>query len=155
MKLGTLVGSLVVLGTACAVVPDEASERSLERTETLTRWGSPDVCGSGGGASGEPCGPSQCQRGEFCCNKSCGICAPRGGACIQIHCEQPPPPRAQCVDNADCRAVSSYCDGCQCLPAGVLDPDPSCHAPMVACFAEPCHHQHPECVNGLCAIVAN
>jgi hypothetical protein len=103
MKLGTLIGSLVILGTACAAVPEEASEGSLEAAETLKR-------------------------------------------------EEP---RAPCLDSADCRAISSYCDGCQCLPAGALDPDPVCRAPMVACFADPCHHQHSECVRGLCALVPN
>ena len=32
------------------------------------------------------CGPSVCGPGEFCCNESCGICAPIGGTCIQIFC---------------------------------------------------------------------
>ncbi len=33
------------------------------------------------------CGDSVCGPGTFCCNESCGICAPLGGACIQIVCE--------------------------------------------------------------------
>lgn len=50
---------------------------------------SPAICDcvpddAGGGPS---CGDNRCGRGEFCCNRSCGICAPRGGACIQIACD--------------------------------------------------------------------
>lgn len=33
------------------------------------------------------CGDVTCQTGEYCCNASCSICAPLGGACIQIACE--------------------------------------------------------------------
>ena len=32
------------------------------------------------------CGPKVCESGEYCCNESCGICAPIGGACIQEFC---------------------------------------------------------------------
>ena len=38
------------------------------------------------GANGEPCGQSVCEVGAFCCNASCGICAPTGGACIELAC---------------------------------------------------------------------
>ncbi len=33
------------------------------------------------------CGKSSCVAGEYCCNESCGICAPIGGACTQQACE--------------------------------------------------------------------
>jgi hypothetical protein len=33
------------------------------------------------------CGDNLCRQGEFCCNPSCGICAPLGGACIQVVCD--------------------------------------------------------------------
>jgi hypothetical protein len=46
-----------------------------------------DRCGCGCDlGAGTPCGGSVCGAGEFCCNASCGICAPLGGACIQIAC---------------------------------------------------------------------
>jgi hypothetical protein len=47
--------------------------------------GSPQVCGcvDGGGS----CGGNTCGRNQFCCNASCGICAPIGGACIQVVCD--------------------------------------------------------------------
>lgn len=37
-------------------------------------------------AGGQPCGTSHCSKDEYCCNQSCGICAPLGGGCIQIAC---------------------------------------------------------------------
>jgi hypothetical protein len=51
-----------------------------------------DRCGCGcrierGRGPGVRCGDNFCTRGDYCCNESCGICAPRGGACIQIACE--------------------------------------------------------------------
>jgi hypothetical protein len=33
------------------------------------------------------CGENTCTAGQYCCNSSCGICAPMGAACIQIACE--------------------------------------------------------------------
>jgi hypothetical protein len=37
--------------------------------------------------SGGACGSKTCPEGQVCCNASCGLCAPPGGACIQIACE--------------------------------------------------------------------
>lgn len=42
--------------------------------------------GGGNGQGGEPCGDGVCGAGSYCCNTSCGICAPLDGACIQIAC---------------------------------------------------------------------
>jgi hypothetical protein len=33
-----------------------------------------------------PCGDVTCPAGTYCCNASCGMCAPPGFACIQIAC---------------------------------------------------------------------
>lgn len=34
-----------------------------------------------------PCNQATCNaKTEFCCNRSCSICAPRGGACTQQFC---------------------------------------------------------------------
>jgi hypothetical protein len=55
-----------------------------------TVWdGSPEVCAcvpAKDPGAGNQCGSKTCGSGEYCCNPSCGICAPKGGACIQIHC---------------------------------------------------------------------
>lgn len=34
----------------------------------------------------QPCGGNTCGPGTFCCNRSCGICAPLGGFCTQQVC---------------------------------------------------------------------
>ncbi|KAL8377196.1 hypothetical protein RB595_008057 [Gaeumannomyces hyphopodioides] len=41
----------------------------------------------GGGGDGlVTCGKNKCAKGNYCCNHSCGICAPPDGACIQLFC---------------------------------------------------------------------
>jgi hypothetical protein len=35
------------------------------------------------------CGSNTCNAGEYCCNASCGICAPMGAMCIQAVCATP------------------------------------------------------------------
>jgi len=37
--------------------------------------------------AGVECGRTSCTDAEFCCNESCGICAPLGGYCIAQHCK--------------------------------------------------------------------
>lgn len=169
MKLSTSIASLVLLGTACGVVPD-STDSTGERARVSAQAVTGDAPNGGSGADvpasldrlvrepqpeplGSPCGPSRCSVGQFCCNESCGTCAPRGGMCAERLCGSAATILTECSDDSTCRAISSYCDGCQCLPAGVLDPEPSCHATMVACILDPCHHQHPACVNGVCSIV--
>lgn len=44
------------------------------------------VCKPIRGSGGEACGDTTCGDGLVCCNSSCGICTPPGGACIQIAC---------------------------------------------------------------------
>jgi hypothetical protein len=60
-----------------------------------------DACGCGceipTTTGGTPCGSNHCGAGDYCCNESCGICAPFGSACIQIACE----PALTC-EPADC-----------------------------------------------------
>jgi hypothetical protein len=43
-------------------------------------------CVPGAGAGGVACGNGTCGSGEYCCNSSCGICAPRGAMCTQQVC---------------------------------------------------------------------
>merc|ERR1712130_516237 len=38
-------------------------------------------------------GDSICHHGEYCCNESCGICAPNGGHCTQQICETTEAPK--------------------------------------------------------------
>jgi hypothetical protein len=172
MKLGTLIASLVLLGTACGVVPGAGSSRESARVSAQAVSSAGDDAGSDTDGTpplapvgpplrsndeplGNPCGPSRCNIGEYCCNESCGLCAPRGGICLQRECGPATVPLAECADDSGCRTFSSYCDGCLCLPGAVLDPEPSCKATMVACILDPCHHQHAACVEGVCTIMDN
>ncbi len=41
-----------------------------------------------GGFCRPTCGNTVCGDGEFCCNESCGICAPTGGSCTQEFCSE-------------------------------------------------------------------
>lgn len=47
------------------------------------------VMGKSHPTPGEQCGDSVCGAGMYCCNSSCGICAPDGGYCIQMACGEP------------------------------------------------------------------
>ena len=51
-----------------------------------------DACGCGcepdsTPPNGQPCRDKVCGADQFCCNPSCGICAPLGGACTQQICD--------------------------------------------------------------------
>jgi hypothetical protein len=49
--------------------------------------GSPEVCACVGHGKGTvPCGPNKCGPGEYCCNLSCGTCAPEGQICLDLIC---------------------------------------------------------------------
>jgi hypothetical protein len=134
---------------------------------------------TGGSAGGLKCGTNTCAAGEYCCNSSCGICAPMGAACIQIACDPPPPADAgPCIDNvacikgtvwsptqckcvptttggtcttaADCHLVSNYCDGCNCLSLTSGQKEPACSGTTVQCLIDPCSTKSAACVGGHC-----
>ena len=53
-----------------------------------TVWNpSPSVCACEPSVTPIQCGKNTCGTGEYCCNASCGMCAPRGAMCIQIACD--------------------------------------------------------------------
>ncbi len=47
-----------------------------------------DHAGECAPADGIACGTNTCAAGEYCCNASCGMCAPMGVMCIQIACAE-------------------------------------------------------------------
>ncbi|HVR60776.1 MAG TPA: hypothetical protein VMU50_02705 [Polyangia bacterium] len=102
---------------------------------------------------GEACGPKICDAGLTCCNPSCGICAPPGGACTKQLCP-PSPPAAECKADADCRAFSNYCDGCACDALAVGEKDPVCNGMAVQCFADPCLNKTAACSAGQCVLAS-
>jgi hypothetical protein len=99
----------------------------------------------------QKCGAVTCGSGQVCCNASCGICTPPGGVCTQQVCD---PPVGQCRADADCRAFSFMCTGCDCLALGPSEPEPVCPGPGVMCFADPCLNKKAVCQAGRCAIAS-
>jgi hypothetical protein len=149
--------------TASPAAPAPTSDPPGEATSPGT--------GPGGGAR---CGKNTCKPDEYCCNESCGICAPEGGFCTQQICDEPPTPkpsgdagggpskgagggpRGACRADADCRIHASYCNEapCLCLALGKDDATPACAGPGVRCFADPCMNKVPRCVSGRCTAQA-
>ncbi|MAQ17158.1 MAG: hypothetical protein CMN30_20490 [Sandaracinus sp.] len=66
---------------------------------------------------GVQCGANVCGAGEFCCNESCGYCAPEGGTCTEEACTEPVVCNGQVCTEAnaaccpDCSAGESFCSG--------------------------------------------
>jgi hypothetical protein len=92
-----------------------------------------------------------------CCNASCGICTPPGGACIQIACEPrrdagPDATGGACRIDADCRLFDDYCTGCDCRALARTDPDPRCSGPGVRCLVQPCANKVAACEAGRCVV---
>ena len=112
---------------------------------------------SAGGATGVTCGNALCPTGQYCCNASCGQCAPPGVACIQIACEGTGGAGSgvgSCAKDSDCRTYDDYCRGCNCraVPANIAV-DPACGpSDMVQCLVEPCLNKRAICSNGQCTV---
>jgi len=56
------------------------------------------------------CGSAICGAGEYCCNPSCGLCAPLGGSCIEIACLGDG--GAPLCGASTCAASETCCPGC-------------------------------------------
>ncbi|HVU05388.1 MAG TPA: hypothetical protein VHE30_26760 [Polyangiaceae bacterium] len=111
---------------------------------------------TGGGTAGAhgggiACGKNTCGAGQYCCNASCGMCAPMGAACIQIACNPDP---GACTTDADCRTQADYCSGCDCRALGPGQTVPACNGAAVQCFADACLDKTAACVNGACVLVS-
>lgn len=143
MKLVAAILSLlcIALGVSCSVdmtppPPEEGEEIGVSRDE----------------AQASPCGNAVCSSREYCCNRSCSICAPLGGACTQEVCTSYPRSPRSCVTSEDCRTFSSYCGSCACQALGVRDPEPVCRRRLVNCLADPCQGHEAICVRGQCRL---
>lgn len=81
----------------------------------------------------EPCGPVTCTEPRtWCCNASCGLCAPRGGTCTQMVCETPEQLQQAQAEHAwnskeprctpPCREGYYCCNGLTntCVPEGYM-----------------------------------
>lgn len=69
----------------------------------------------------------------------------------------PPPtttkPAGECKTDGDCRLVSHYCTGCDCLSLPPGKDAPKCDGPGVQCVADPCMMKQAACRNGACTTV--
>jgi len=86
-----------------------------------SRWvrGGHEGGGNAGNAGGgKACGAVTCERGQECCNESCGICVEPGGSCTEQFCE---PPGGPCgpVDCAKGQVCCNESCGICTEPGGV------------------------------------
>lgn len=105
---------------------------------------------------------ANCKAGEHCtveagvCNRPPG-CKP-GDVCPAVcygTCEPKPGVPAECSSDADCRAFSFMCTGCDCVALGQNEAEPTCPGQGVQCFADPCLNKAAVCDAGQCRIKAN
>jgi len=83
------------------------------------------------------CGNTWCPQGQECCNPSCGICVPPGGACTQQACNPACNPVA-------CTLACEYgfqrgpdgCEICACNPPPTQLPDAGQCGPVCAIYCE-------------------
>lgn len=71
------------LGTQCRYPGGRCAEAC---NPCLCQSAGGTVIQSCGGQEPQACGNTTCGAGTFCCNASCGICAPTGGFCTQQLC---------------------------------------------------------------------
>ncbi|MDF2693492.1 MAG: hypothetical protein K0S65_1875, partial [Labilithrix sp.] len=103
------------------------------------------------------CGLNRCGPGEFCCNESCGICAPVGGFCTQQVCGPSSVPPTRCGPSVCgpgefccnescgiCAPVGGFCTQQVCGPSTV---------PPTRCGANVCGPGE-FCCNESCGICA-
>lgn len=97
--------------------------------------------------TGGSCGNTTCGNSEYCCNPSCGICAPVGGSCTQQVCGSTGGggnpgggPGGTCSSDADCPS------GELCTAAGLC-------APGTRCGNSICGNSQ-YCCNSSCSICA-
>ena len=82
---------------------------------------------------GGQCGRNTCSAGTYCCNASCGTCAPFGSYCTQQICpdteltDEPAPQADQAADDCaqDLLAAGGSCGGVTC-PKGTWCCNASC-----------------------------
>ncbi|MCY1073252.1 hypothetical protein [Archangium lansingense] len=100
MKMQLVVVALVSLVAACGgSTQQEQAPASVEEALAI------------GGIS---CGANVCGAGTYCCNASCGTCAPKGNACLDVMCEVSAQPEAQVEAKQEAPAAISIGSGGPC-----------------------------------------
>jgi len=84
----------------------------------------------------DPCAAVRCAAGTHCESRG------RRASCVAD--------RQNCQNDADCRLVDNYCDGCACEALSATSPDPVCSGTIVACFRQPCGGLVAVCQSGTC-----
>ena len=96
MKRFAMLCVVVMSGSSCGTllnVGDETKDQNLNGSRA--------------------CGPNTCAVGEVCCNASCGICTPPGGACTQ----------QACLTDEDVEAAQAAQAELEAAEAAVSEPD--------------------------------
>lgn len=166
--------SLLLVACTSPSPPKEAPREAAPAPTTSMTVEPASTVAAGGAASGASpaasvrCGEATCPPTQVCCNESCGICTPPGGACVQMICEPKPDAsgaapttgpttEAACATDADCRTYSSYCPEmpCGCLALASSAADPRCTRPAVNCFVDPCRKKIARCKAGACVLASS
>ncbi|MBI4950856.1 MAG: hypothetical protein HY908_02400 [Myxococcales bacterium] len=107
-------------------------------------------------AGGVPCGmangqPVFCEPGSYCCNESCGICAPLGAACVEVACD----PGLEPCGPTLCLPGTYCCDPMcgVCADVGTGCASPGCPQPGEVCGQNYCG-PGTTCCNPTCGICA-
>lgn len=113
------------------------------------------------GDAAKPCASTaECGEGRICSTETgacdrppgCGpedICA---AVCYGTCVDRPAAATGSCQTDADCRAFSDYCTGCDCRALAKGAPDPTCAGPGVRCLVDPCLDKRGRCDGGRCVI---
>jgi hypothetical protein len=89
------------------------------------------------GQGGESCGAAVCGPGEFCCNSSCSVCAPLGGACTTQACAPCASEGQSCADGPGC------CEDLACS-----NPDDPANGVCTASASPPACRTNTDCPGG-------
>jgi hypothetical protein len=90
--------------------------------------GASGTAGMAGAAAGTgpACGGKYCAESEYCCNPSCGTCAPNGQGCIAGECDRMRCGRVLCPMGQSC--CSASCGECGTACGAITTCEPDCSA---------------------------
>jgi hypothetical protein len=107
-----------------------------------------------------PCGPVSCPSDQECCNPSCGVCTPPGGACTKVFCGAPSSPVSTPCGINTCNVGEVCCNpSCGiCTPPGADCSKTFCSDGIYFPWAAPCGlntcNTGQVCCNPSCGICA-
>jgi hypothetical protein len=105
---------VALMVAACGGTVEESTDVQAQHANIDPVAGASLNIGGGG-----PCGDNYCGKDSFCCNASCGICAPLGGGCPDVMCDvaQPPEEKHQLIPpdcGGECPAGTYCCSEGRC-----------------------------------------